>query len=176
MTQRRFGSGMRWLVALLAPAGLTGRRGEAQAPDSEHLRPTSVTVTIENDKLYSGTYTAAGISIVCGKVTLGFPNRENAFSIEFPDDNTGLQVRSLSFDAESLKPGTSTARFHLAVGVRVGQNGAPPAYVVRADEPQYNEPGTAQLISDKGGTTLSVVGTAALGVKVRVKATCTPKS
>ena len=92
MTRRRFGSGLRWLVALLAAAGLTGRRSDAQGSDSEHLRPTSVTVTIENDKLYSGTYTAAGNSIVCGKVALGFPNRENAFSLEFPDDNSGLQA------------------------------------------------------------------------------------
>jgi hypothetical protein len=175
MTALRVGSALRWLVALLAAAGLTGRRGEAQGSDGEHLRPTSVTVTIENDRLYSGTYTATGISIVCGKVTLGFPNRANAFSIEFPDDNTGLQVRSLSFDAESLEPGTSTGRFHLNVGVRVGQNGAPPLYVVRADQPEYNEPGTAQLVTDKGAATLTVEGTAALGVRVRVKAVCSRK-
>jgi hypothetical protein len=174
MTRRRFGSGGRWLVALLVAAGLTGRRGEAQASDSEHLRPASVTVTIENDRLYSGTYTATGVATVCGKVTLGFPNRENAFTVEFPDEETP-QVRTLSFDAESLRPGTSTARFHLAVGVRIGERGAPPQYVVRADEPRFNEPGTASLIDEKGSTTLSVTGTAALGVVVRAKITCNAK-
>jgi hypothetical protein len=174
MTLQRFGSGVRWILALLAAAGLTGRRGEAQASDGEHLRPTSVTVTIQNDKLYSGTYTATGISTVCGKVTLGFPNRENAFTVEFPDEETP-QVGSLSFDAESLRPGTSTSRFHLAVGVRIGERGAPPKYVVRADEPQFNEPGTASLIDEKGSTTLSVTGTAALGVVVRAKITCSAK-
>jgi hypothetical protein len=169
------GSMLRWAVALVTAVLTTAHRGEAQTSDADHLRPTSVTVTIANDKLYSGTYTASGISTVCGRVTLGFPNREKSFSIEFPDDDTGLAVRTLSFDAEALPPGGSTGSFHLAVGVRVGERGAPPQYVVRANEPQYNEPGTAQLVNDKGGTTLTVVGTAALGVRVSVKAVCSPK-
>ena len=171
----RRGTVLRWPLVLVAAALATAQRGEAQPSDAEHLRPASVTVTIQNDKLYSGTYSATGIATVCGKVTLGFPNRENAFTIEFPDAETP-QVGSLSFDAESLRPGTSTGSFHLAVGVRIGERGAPPLYVVRANEPQYNEPGTAQLVNDKGSTTLTVVGTAALGVRVSVKAVCSPKS
>ena len=163
------------LVALLVVAALTPmRRGDAQAPDSIHLRPTSVTVTIENDKLYSGVYNASGISIVCGHIELGYPGFEKSFSIEFPDEETP-GVRSLTFDAKVLPPGSTTASFHLNVGVRVGERGAPPLYVVRADEPQYNEPGSAELVNDKGTTSLTVTGTAALGVRVRVKAVCNPK-
>ena len=175
MNRPRVSAALTWLGVLVATAPFAGRRAEAQGSDAEHLRPTSVTVTIENDKLYSGTYTATGISTVCGKVTLGYPNRENAFTVEFPDEPTP-QIGALSFDAESLRPGTSTGSFHLAVGVRIGDRGAPTQYVVRADEPRFNEPGTAQLINDKGGATLTVEGTAALGVKVRVKAICSPKS
>ena len=167
---------MRAATILIVATLVTARRGEAQASNPVTLRQTAVTVTIENDKLYSGTYTATGVSRICGKYTLGFPNRENAFTIEFPDDEPDLRVRTLSFDAESLRPGRSTGSFHLAVGVRVGERGAPPQYVVRANEPQYNEPGTAQLVNDKDGTTLTVVGTAALGVRVTVKAICSPKS
>ena len=165
----------RWQAAALVLATLAGaRRLQAQASDPDHLRPTSVTVTIENDKLYSGSYTANGISIVCGRVTLGFPDREKSFSIEFPDEEVP-GVRSLTFDAKALETGTSTSSFHLNVGVRVGERGAPPLYVVRADQPEFNEPGTAQLVNDNGVTTLTVTGTAALGVRVRVKAVCSPK-
>src|SRR5689334_20054964 len=164
-----------WPIAVFTLVTLAGgRRGEAQASDAEHLRPTSFTVTIENDKLWSGTYTASGISTICGRVTLGFPDREKSFTIEFPDEEVP-GVRSLSFDAKALPPGTSTGSFHLNVGVRVGERGAPPLYVVRADEPERNEPGTAQLVNDNGGAVLTVTGTAALGVRVRVKAICSPK-
>ena len=162
--------------ALALALGAAVPRLDAQAPDPALLRPTSVTVTIENDRLYSGDYRASGISRICGKWTLGYPHRENAFTVEFPDDEPDLQVRSVSFDADTLAPGRTGTSFYLAVGVRVGERGAPPLYVVRANQPQFNEPGTAQLVNDKGGTTLSVVGTAALGVKVRVKVICSPKS
>ena len=166
----------RWPAAILFVTALgAARRGGAQASDSIHLRPTSVTVTIENDKLYSGVYNASGISIVCGHVELGYPGFEKSFTIEFPDEETP-GVRSLAFHAKALPPGSSTASFHLNVGVRVGERGAPPLYVVRADEPQYNEPGVAELVNDKGTTSLTVTGTAALGVKVRVKAVCSPKN
>ena len=168
--------GWRWLTATLLVAAMSPMgRGGAQASDSVHLRPTSVTVTIENDKLYSGTYTASGISTVCGHVELGYPGYEKSFTMEFPDEETP-GVRSLAFDAKALAPGSSTASFHLNVGVRVGERGAPPLYVVRADEPQYNEPGVAELVNDKGATSLTVTGTAALGVRVRVKAVCSPKT
>lgn len=166
----------RWPAAmLLAVALVPAHRGVAQASDSIHLRPTSVTVTIENDRLYSGVYNASGIAIVCGHIELGYPGFEKSFSIEFPDEETP-GVRSLTFDAKALPPGSTTASFHLNVGVRVGASGAPPLYVVRADEPQYNEPGVAELVNDKGVTSLTVTGTAPLGVKVRVKAVCGPKN
>lgn len=158
------------LLAVAAPA----HRSSAQASDSIHLRPTSVTVVIENDKLYSGTYNASGVAIVCGHVELGYPGFEKSFDVEFPDEETP-GVRSLTFSAKVLPPGSSTGSFHMNVGVRIGASGAPPLYVIRADEPQYNEPGTANLVNDKGATTLSVVGTAPLGVKVTVKAVCSPK-
>jgi hypothetical protein len=159
------------VMAALCPIG----RGDAQASDSVHLRPASVTVTIENDRLYSGVYNASGIATVCGHVELGYPGYEKSFTLEFPDEETP-EVRSIAFDAKALAAGSTTASFHLNVGVRIGDRGAPPLYVVRADEPQYNEPGLAELVNDKGATRLTVTGTAALGVKVTVKAVCSPKT
>lgn len=148
----------------------------AQSSNPSTLRRATVVATIENDRNYSGTYTATGMARICGKWTMSFPNRENAFTVEFPDDEPDLKVRTLSFDAESLIPWSSTASFYLAVGVRVGERGTPPLYVVRANEPQYNEPGNATMANDNGVTTLNVTGTAALGVTVRVKVTCNPKA
>jgi hypothetical protein len=164
----------RWLVAaaLFAISALP-RHGGAQA-DSIHLRPASVTVVIMNDKLYSGTYNATGTAIVCGHVELGYPGYERSFDLEFPDEETP-GVRSLTFSAKVLAPGSTTTSFHVNAGVRVGERGAPPLYVVRADEPQYNEPGNASLVNDNGTTTLTLTGTAALGVTVRVKAVCSPR-
>ena len=162
----------RALAVGVAAAG----RLEAQSGDSPYLRPTTVTVIITNDRLYSGQYSAQGVSRVCGKMDLGFPHRARSFTVEFPDDEPDLKVRSVSFNSDTLPPGSSTGSFYLAVGVRVGERGAPPLYVVRANEPQYNEPGTASLANDKGVTTLAVEGTAALGVQVKVKVVCNPKT
>jgi len=162
------------IVAVAIAAGAPSLRAQASNPAT--LRRATVTATIENDKYYSGTYTATGMARICGKWTMSFPNRENAFTVEFPDDEPDLKVRTLSFDAESLIPGSTTASFYLAVGVRVGERGAPPLYVVRANQPQYNEPGTATMANDKGVTTLNVTGSAPLGVTVRVKVTCDPKA
>src|SRR5574338_1054757 len=152
----------RWAIAVAAVA-LAGAQGlGAQPPNPATLRRASVTVTITNDRHYSGTYTASGVARICGKMTLGFPDRENAFTVEFPDDEPDLEVRSLQFDAKALPSGGTTSSFHLSAAVRVGERGAPPAYVVRADEPRFNEPGTATMTTDKGVTTLNVTGTAAL--------------
>jgi hypothetical protein len=165
------------LTALaVAIAAVGAPRLGAQPSNPSTLRRATVTVTIENDRYYSGVYTASGMARICGKWTMSFPDRENAFTVEFPDDEPDLRVRSLSFDAKSLPGGSSTASFYLAVGVRVGERGAPPLYVVRANEPQYNEPGNATQATDKGVTTLNVTGTAALGVTVRAKVTCDPKT
>jgi hypothetical protein len=113
---------------------------------------------------------------VCGKLTLGYPHRENSFTVEFPDDEPDLRVRSVSFNADTLRVGTTGSSFYLAVSVRVGERGAPPAYVVRANEPQYKEPGTATLTNEAGGVTrLAVTGTASLGVKVQLIVVCQPK-
>ena len=165
----------RSVVATVAiAAGAPGLGAQPSNPAT--LRRASVTVTITNDRLYSGVYSASGMARICGKWTMGFPDRENAFTVEFPDDEPDLKVRSLQFDAKALPPGSSTSSFYLSVGVRVGERGAPPLYVVRANEPQYNEPGNATMANDKGVTTLNVTGTAALGVGVQVKVTCDPKT
>ena len=151
----------------------------AQRPDSTLLRPTSVTVSITNDPtaLYNGIYQASGISTKCGLADYGYPHRANAFAVQFPDDTNTIAVTSVNFDADTLPAGATVTSFYLSVGIRVGRTGTPPLYVVRANEPQYNEPGTAKRTRTASGIdSLVVAGVATLGRKVRVGMTlvCQP--
>lgn len=164
-----------YLIALsgaVAPAN-------AQKPDSTLLRPTDVVVKISKDPdtAYNGTYRASGVSTKCGLADYGYPHRTNSFAVLFPDDTAKIAVRSVNFDADTLKSGTTVNSFYLSVGIRVGQDGTPPEYVVRANKPQYGEPGTAMRTKTSNGSdSLMVKGTATKGRKVDVEMTlvCKP--
>ena len=151
----------------------------AQTRDSTLLRPTTVTVRIENDPVaeYNGTYTATGISTKCGLADYGYPHRLNSFAILFPDDTVAGTVTAVNFDADTLRSGTTGHSFYLSVGIRVGATGRPPLYVIRANQPQYDEPGTAtRTTTPDGAESLRVVGVASKGTKVNVEllAVCQP--
>ncbi len=167
------------LLGLLVVGGLFGAAHpvHGQVVDSTTLRPTDVTVIIDKDTYYNGTYRAHGISRVCGKLDLMMPHRVNSFVVEFPDDEPNLAVRSLSFDADTLAADSTVTSFYLTVGVRLPNGGTPPAFVVRAKQPQYKEPGTAVRTKKASRDSLEVTGTATSGTKVDVKATvvCHPK-
>lgn len=143
----------------------------AQVADSTTLRPTDVTVVIGNDTHYDGTYRAHGMSRVCGKLDLMMPHRVNSFVVEFPDDEPDLAVRALSFDADTLEAGSTITSFYLAVGIRLPGGGTPPAFVVRAKQPRFDEPGTATRIKRASRDSLEIAGTATSGTRVAVKAT-----
>ena len=160
------------LTGLVAPA-------KAQRPDSTLLRPTVVIVKISHDpdSDYNGTYRASGVSTKCGLADYGYPHRLNSFAVMFPDDTTTIAVTSVNFDADTLKSGTTVNSFYLSVGIRVGRHGTPPAYVVRANQPQFNEPGTAtRTRTSNGSDSLTVKGVASKGTKVDVEMTlvCQP--
>ena len=152
---------------------------KAQRPDSTLLRPTTVIVKISNDPNsdYNGTYRALGVSTKCGLADYGYPHRLSSFAVMFPDDTTTIAVTSVNFDADTLKSGTTVNSFYLSVGIRVGQYGTPPEYVVRANQPQLNEPGTAtRTRTSTGSDSLTVKGVASKGTKVDVEMTlvCQP--
>jgi hypothetical protein len=126
---------------------------------------------------YNGSYRASGISTKCGLADYGFPHRANSFAVVFPDDTGAKAVTSVNFDADTLRSGTIISSFYLSVGIRVGQTGTPPAYVIRANQPRFNEPGTAALATSRSRTdSLTVKGTATKGRKVDVEMTlvCAP--
>ena len=166
-------------VAILIGAGLVGTANplRGQVVDSTTLRPTDVVVKIAKDPHYSGNYRARGMSRVCGKMDLMMPHRANSFVVEFPDDEPNLEVTSLSFDADTLAAGTVTSSFYLSVSIRTPSGGTPPAFVVRANIPQFGEPGTAERIKQASRDSLFVAGKATKGVKIEVQATviCHPK-
>lgn len=156
-----------------------GAPAKAQRSDSTLLRPTVVIVKISNDADadYNGVYRASGVSTKCGLADYGYPHRVNSFAVMFPDDTTTIAVTSVNFDADTLKSGTTVSSFYLSVGIRVGQHGTPPAYVVRANQPQFNEPGTAtRTRTATGADSLTVTGVASKGTKVNVAMTlvCQP--
>jgi len=152
------------VAAVVTPA-------KAQKPDSTLVRPTKVIVKITNDPdPWNGTFTASGVSTKCGLADYGYPHRKNSFAVIFPDDTATVTVTSVNFDADTLKSGTTVHSFYLAVGTRIGQRGAPPLYVVRANQPQYGEPGTATLTkTSNGGDSLTVKGVASKGRKTDVE-------
>ena len=163
--------------ALLATWAIAG--AEAQAPDSTLLRPTEVTLTVSNDPRVNGVFRSSGVSTKCGLADYGYPHRVNSFAVEFPDDPTAtpMEVRSVTFDADTLPSGATTPNFYLSASLNTPRVGNPPALVVRAREPQYNEPGTVTRVTAGGTETLRIVGTANTGLKVRLEMTivCRPR-
>lgn len=168
-------------LVLLAMVGATlagvPRALGGQGVDSTTLRPTDVVVKISGDRSYDGTYQAAGISRICGKLDLMMPHRANSFVVEFPDDEPNLAVSEVSFNADTLRAGSTTQSFYLSVTIRTPSGGRPPSYVVRANQPQYGEPGTARRVKGASRDSLIVQGIATKGTKVKVEATvvCQPK-
>ncbi len=158
----------RMTVCLIALSGVAAP-ARGQRPDSTLLRPTVVIVKIANDPTaaYNGTYRASGVATKCGLADYGYPHRLNSFAVLFPDDTATIAVTSVNFDADTLQSGTTVNRFYLSVGIRVGQRGTPPAYVVRANQPQFNEPGTAtRTRTATGADSLTVTGTATKGTNI----------
>lgn len=167
-----------WIAALLAGGVLTG--AQAQAPDSTLQRPTEVTLTVSNDPPLNGVYRSSGISTKCGLADYGMPHRKQSFAVEFPYDppSTGLEeVSSVTFDADTLASGTTRPSFYLSASLNTPRVGQPPALVVRANEPQYDEPGTVTRVTAGGTDSLKIVGTATKGTKVRLVMTlvCRPR-
>jgi hypothetical protein len=161
----------RWIAALLVAGSAGG--AEAQRPDSTLLRPTEVTLTVSNDPHLDGVYRSSGTSIKCGLADYGFPHRMRSFAVEFPDDPSArpMEVAGVTFDADTLPGGSTTSSFYLSARLDTPKVGRPPALVVRAREPRYDEPGTATLVTAGGTDTLRIVGIATRGTKVRLEMT-----
>ncbi|MGE0552100.1 MAG: hypothetical protein AB7R55_01595 [Gemmatimonadales bacterium] len=171
----------RVLAPLAAALTLAGgaTRAQAQRPDSTLLRPTDIVLTVTGDPDLAGVFKSSGTAIKCGLADYGLPGREHAFHVSFPDDPTvtPLEVSSLEFDADTLAAGTSSTSYYLNALLDTPRVGHGISLVVRAREPQYNEPGTATLSGGGGTDTLKLVGRAGRGVPVDLDLTiiCRPR-
>lgn len=165
-------------IAALIVVGAIGRAA-AQAPDGTLLRPMEVTLRVSNDPRLNGVYRSSGIATKCGLADYGYPHRTSSFAVEFPDDPsaTPMEVNGVTFDADTLASGTTTPSFYLSAKLKTPRVGEPPALVVRAREPEYDEPGTVTRVTAGGTDTLRIVGTATSGTKVRLEMTlvCRPR-
>lgn len=166
-----------WTACALAvfSLGAAPQALRAQVRDTTTLRPTDVSLTITNSPRYSGSYQSSGISRICGTMDLGYPHRKLAFTVEFPDDEPNLAVRSLAFDADTLPIGATVRSFHLSVGITTPQGEKPADFVVRANRPQYKETGTATLQAKGGTATLTIDGTNDMGVGLTLSIVCRPR-
>ena len=160
-------------VAPETPAAAPAEEPPAQPPDTIHLRPVDITLTISNARSYQGTYHASGISRGCGNMVLSMTGDTKAFNVEFPSEGD-FEITDLSFSADTLVPGTTTDKYYLSVGLKAKDGGRPPSFVIRANEPRFNEPGHATLAVEGGTARLTVEGSNYLG-PLQMTVVCKPK-
>lgn len=155
------------------PAAAPAEEPAAQPRDTIHLRPVDITLTIANALTYQGTYQASGISRGCGNMVLSMTGDEKAFNVEFPSEGD-FEITDLSFSADTLVPGTTTDKYYLSVSLKTKDGGRPPSFVIRANEPRFNETGRATLSVEGGTARLTVEGRNYLG-PLQMTVVCKPK-
>jgi len=143
--------------------------------DTINQRPTDVTLIMGNSRRYAGTYQASGISRICGHGPLrdlaGFVD---GFTLLFPDGED-LEIEDINFGADTLPVGKTTKSFYVAISLKAKQGGRPPVYVVRANQPEFKETGTATLTAKGGTATLKVVGVNDMGETMDMTVVCKPQ-
>jgi hypothetical protein len=174
-------------VALLAGWGQPDQRfsgasvgsspaGPAQSADTNAQRPSDVTLIMGNSRRYAGTYQASGISRICGYGPLrDMSGYVDGFTLMFPNDED-LEIVDINFSADTLRVGQTTPSFYISLGLKAKQGGRPPSYVVRANQPQFKETGTATLTAKGGTATLKVVGVNDMGETMDMTVVCHPRT
>jgi hypothetical protein len=146
----------------------------AQSPSINDRKTTARATITGSPKLRDGSFTASGVSGICGVVPKEASlTGEANFVIEFPNDAPTGTITSISFGSKQLVGGvTKATAFRLNVGVRTADGGRPPAYVLNTDAPNGKASGIATLAEEKGVTTLGVTGQDAMGESISLTVTC----
>ena len=154
----------------------TPAESTASAPDNGNGRPASITLALSGTTTQAdGTYSASGPARLCGNAVINLTGNLRQFSFEFPLDSAGDQIGDVTFSAEDLVPGTSTASFHIGVNVKTAVGHEPPALVIDTAQAGSDDSGSAQLAESGGTTTLIVDGADDLGQTIQMTATCGPR-
>ncbi len=146
--------------------------GEA---DSGNDWPTSVTADL-NPGIYvnefaNGSFTSAGPATACGNA---FPSLfPRAFNLYFPHDSAHHDIEDVTFDAEDLVPGTSTALFYISVSIDTPSAGSPPATVIDTRDAASGATGLAQVSESDGTRTVVIDATGDGDTSIHLTAVCT---
>ena len=160
----------RWLAT--PQAGSRSAAVTAESTDTITQRPTDVTLSMGNSRRYAGSYLASGTSRICGHGPLrDFAGLVDGFTLMFPDGED-LEIIDINFSADTLPVGKTTSSFYVAISLKAKQGGQPPAYVVRANQPQSKETGTATLTAKGGTATLKVIGVNDMGETMDMTVVC----
>jgi len=128
-----------------------------QQKDTIHHRSADIKLTIANSKFYSGTYTANGVSRVCGNSMVFMNGNKNGFDFEFPYDGT-FEINDVNFASDTLKVGVLTTSYYIDLGLTTKDGGHPAGWVLRTNQPQYGESGTVLLTVKGSVATLTIKG------------------
>ena len=94
--------------------------------------------------------------------------------MQFPDDGE-FEIRDLDFDAKILPPGAATLSFRISVSVTTAKGAKPAAFVLRPNQPEFNERGSASLEMDGETAKLEVSGSDPMGQSLQLTIVCGPK-
>jgi hypothetical protein len=134
--------------------------------------PATVTVSISgNTSGANGSYTASGLTRICGNLQLNFTGNPNGFNLEVWYDGEH-NPNDVSFAAENLLPGTTTSAFNVDIGITTNQ--ITPSIIANPGG-TVGDAGTATRTESGGITTLVIHATNNRSETIDLTATCGPR-
>jgi hypothetical protein len=143
-------------------------------------RPSDVTATLANSRLYTGVYKGTLKSRMCGETDPMYTG-SHTYLFEYPDIDDPATIKGITdvrFSAAALVSGAKeTDKFHVSVTVSPSQMGGnPPAYVVDTTRVGAKVSGKATLQVNGATSQLNVSAVNELGETLQLTVVCKPKS
>jgi hypothetical protein len=143
-------------------------------------RPSEVTATMANSRLYTGAYRGTLKSRMCGETDPMFTG-SHTYLFEYPDIDDPSTIKGITdvrFSSAALVGSArDTDKFFVSVTVSPSQmGGSPPAYVVDTTRAGAKVSGKATLSVNGGTSQLSVSAVNELGETLQLTVVCKPKS
>jgi hypothetical protein len=167
--------------SILAVIGLCALWADAaRAQPAITQRPSDVTATMANSRMYTGVYHGTLKSRMCGETDPMYTG-SHTYLFEYPDIDDPMTIKGITdvrFSSAALVGGAKeTDKFHVSVTVSPSQmGGSPPAYVVDTTRVGAKVSGKATLQVNGGTSTLSVSAVNELGETLQLTVVCKPKS
>jgi len=164
-------------LALLAVCLLRAEAIGAQPAITQ--RPSDVTATLANSRLYTGVYKGTLKSRMCGETDPMFTG-SRTYLFEYPDIDDPTTIKGITdvrfFSAALIGGAKDTDEFFVSVTVSPSQmGGSPPAYVVDTTRVGAKVSGKATLQVNGGTSQLSVSAVNELGETLQLTVVCKAK-